>query len=159
MAKRHTIVNLDKVKATGSLESVYFAEETLENGMLDIGVVAQLGKLAEDGESREGVAPKDLESELVLLAPVVMDYNDNLLEEDFYMVAGKKYRGYVLSEGDIITITDEAFDAKPAVNDVLVPKVGSFGYEKGDKESSLKFKVISDVEYLAGYPATVLRVL
>lgn len=151
--KRHTIVRLDKVGATDPLESVWFEEDQ------DCGIVAQLGELAEDGEARKGEAPKDLKQNLVFMAPVPMNYNDTLLEEDFFMEAKKLYRGYVLYEGRIVTVTDEAFDKKPALNDIIVPKTGSFGFEVGDKESSLKFQVIDDKEYLAGYPATVLRVL
>lgn len=151
--KRHTIVRLDKVEATNSLESVVFEED------LDAGVVAQLGELLPDKEGRKGEAPKDLKRNLVFMAPVPMSYEDTMLEEEFFMEAGKLHRGYVLNEGNIVTLTDEAFDEKPAVGDILIPKTGSFGYKKGDTASALKFEVIDDKEYLAGFPATVLRVV
>lgn len=151
--KRHTIVRLDKVKNSGTLESVWLEEDQ------DCGIVVQLDKgIAADGEARKGIAPKDLKANLTFMAPVPMNYVNSLVEEDFYMEAKKLYRGYVLSEGDVVTLTNEAFDAKPSVGDIIVPKTGSFGYAVGDKESSLKFEVTSS-EFLAGYPATVLRVL
>lgn len=151
--KRHTIVRLDKVKSSGTLESVWLEEDQ------DCGIVVQLDKgIATDGEARKGIAPKDLKANLIFMAPVPMNYVNSLAEEDFYMEAKKLYRGYVLSEGDIVTLTNEAFDAKPNDGDIIVPKTSSFGYAVGDKESSLKFEVIRS-EFLAGYPATVLRVL
>ena len=151
--KRHTIVRLDKVKSSGTLESVWLEEDQ------DCGIVVQLDKgIAADGEARKGIAPKDLKANLTFMAPVPMNYANSLVEEDFYMEAKKLYRGYILSRGDVVTLTNEAFDAKPNVGDIIVPKTGSFGYAVGDKESSLKFEVINS-EFLAGYPATVLRVL
>lgn len=153
MKDKHVILRLDKVEATNTIEQVELEKD------VDCGMVVQLDELLYDGEGRKAIAPKDLKSNLVLLAPVPMNYQDNLLEEDFYAKAGKLHRAYVLNEGNIITLTDNAFDSKPKVKDILVPKTGDFGYKKGDAESALKFEVISDREFLAGYPATVLRVL
>lgn len=148
------MIRLDKIKATAHLESFTFATD-LENGR-----VVAIGALQADGEAKTAAAPADVATDtFVLHASVPMDANEANLEKEFVLKAGEKGRGYILEAGDIVTITNDQLTAKPAINDLLEPAVGSTKLKKVDaKTANVTLKAIAE-DVLNGEKATVLQVL
>lgn len=97
-------VRLDKISADAHIESIV-AEQDLVNGQF-----LALGALQPDGEARLATPSGDKSKKLVFHASVPLTYEDRTNELDFVLKAGKVGRGYVLSEGDIISISKEAVE-------------------------------------------------
>jgi hypothetical protein len=95
-------VRLDRIGANAHIESIV-ATEDLVNGQF-----VALGALQADGEAREVVPSGDKAEKLVLHVSNGLVYGDRENELDFVLKAGKVGRGYVLVEGDIISISIDA---------------------------------------------------
>jgi hypothetical protein len=132
MAK--SIVITDKLVATkvGNLETVKFyvgaTETAIENG----NVVELAGLVTGSREVEKGVAPTALTNEVVLVAAPELIYDEStraLGLDDFINVAGKPFRAYHLSTGDIFTVSDVAISAlasgTPVVGNYVIVEVGA----------------------------------
>lgn len=114
-------VRLDKIGANAHIESIV-ASTDLKNGQF-----VALGALQADGESRKVEASGDQTKKLVFHASVPLTYDDLTNELDFVLKAGKVGRGYVLAEGDIVSITmDGVSGTTPAVGDLVNPDANGF---------------------------------
>lgn len=113
-------VRLDKIGAKAHIESIV-ASEDLVNGQF-----VALGALQADGEAREVVPSGDQTKKLVLHASNGLVYRDDENELDFVLKAGKVGRGYVLVEGDIISITFDGVTGTPAKGAFVNPAPTGF---------------------------------
>jgi hypothetical protein len=95
-------VRLDKIKPTAHIESIV-ATVDLVNGQF-----VELGALSADGEARQATPSGDKTKKLVFHVSVPLTYEDRTNELDFVLKAGKVGRGYVLEDGDIISISKSA---------------------------------------------------
>lgn len=115
------IVRLDKVQAIygGNLESVTFTADTKN------GVVFALGAL-ETGETdlHKAVAFTDVTTEEVILhASPEVNYDPRKQGlKDFVLEKGQAGRGYHLTAGDVVTITEDGFDGTPVVGEYVAPE-------------------------------------
>lgn len=151
----NVIVRLDKIGATAHVESIRVNKDT-QNGS-----ILALGALESDGEIIAGSAPLDVsKDELVLLACDILEYKEPSFEQDFILKAGKPGRGYHLVDGDIITLTDNAFETATTVGKYILPvnNKTTLGVADAATTERLVFKAI-EKGLLAGEPATTLRVV
>lgn len=115
----YPVVRLDKIGGKAHVESITFA-----TGLAN-GTIVALGALATDGESFVATAPTDVSAnELVLHCSVPMTYVNYEGRDAFVLGAGKVGRAYKLTEGDIITITDDGIDGATTKGQYVIPQVG-----------------------------------
>ncbi|MNH66538.1 hypothetical protein D3C73_185710 [compost metagenome] len=150
-------IRTDKLQATyaGNIESVVFAKD-VQNG--EIGVLgAQAGR-----ELVNAAAPTDVtKEEIVIIASPEVVYKKEETLLDFVNKANKAARAYHLTEGDIITVTDDVIEGTSVVNQYLVPANGKTKLvPAADLTGGTRFaaKVIEKGK-LYGQPATAFRVV
>jgi hypothetical protein len=149
------IVNLDKVQAKkyGNLESVKHSVSMTNGLFFHVGAL-----VAGETELRDIVAPSTatFEDEEVVLhasSEVMYDPRKSGLK-DYLLEAGDAGRAYHLTEGDIVTLTEDLFTAAPTVGQYVVP----------DGNGSLKLapsangtQTISTVTYTPRFRAKVIE--
>lgn len=113
-------VRLDKIGANAHIESIV-ATEDLVNGQF-----VALGALQADGEAREVTPSGDQAEELVLHVSVPLTYEDRTNELDFVLKAGKVGRGYVLVQGDIVSVSFDGVVGTPAKGAKVAPHADGF---------------------------------
>lgn len=113
-------VRLDKIGANAHIESIV-ATEDLVNGQF-----VALGALQADGEAREVVPSGDQTKKLVFHASNGLVYGDRENELDFVLKAGKEGRGFVLVDGDIVSITFDGIEGTPAKGAIVNPHATGF---------------------------------
>jgi hypothetical protein len=132
MAK--SIVITDKLVATkvGNLESVKYYVSTTETAIENGHVVELAGLVSGSREVQKGVAVTDVKKEVVLVAAPELIYDETTRAkglDDFENEAGKPFRAYHLSAGDIFTISDIAVtalaDGTPVVGNYVITEVGA----------------------------------
>ena len=148
------MIRLDKINGQGHIASITFATDLVN------GAVVKLGALATDGESRVGSAIANVATDsIVLHASVEMQYESGAQEEDFVLKAGKKGRGYILTKGDIVTITDDQITGTKTVGLFVVPVVAGTKLAVGARATeNLVFEII-EKDTLNGAVASVLQVI
>lgn len=114
-------VILDKIGANAHIESIV-ATEDLVNGQF-----VALGQLQADGEAREVVPSGDKAEKLALHVSNGLVYGDRENELDFVLKAGKVGRGYVVVEGDMVSITLDGVTEGVKKGDLVDP--ASTGFE------------------------------
>jgi hypothetical protein len=151
------IVRLDKIAAQ-HLASVRSETDILLNGYF-----VQLGGLIEgEQELYTATAPTDISNEVLLHATPEVDPDPRRAGlTNFQVEIGEEGRVYHLAVGDVITLTADLFDGAVAVDDVVVPQVGSYRLAVGDATTSRLSAVVIQ-ETMIGYdnePAFAIRVL
>jgi hypothetical protein len=148
------MIRLDKINGSGHIASFTFATELVN------GAVVKLGALATDGESRVGSAVGNVATDsIVLHASVEMQYASDAEEKDFKLKVGKKGRGYYLTKGDIITLTDDEITGTKTVGLFVVPVVAGTKLAVGARATeNLVFEIIEKTT-LNGVVASVLQVV
>lgn len=124
------VVRLDNMSGTkiGSLiKSAKYLVGTTATAIQN-GSFVTLGALVTGNrEVFEAKAPTALTSEVVLVATPELIYDETVHHnlDEFINVADKPVRTYVLSKGDIFSVTAEAFVAVPTVGQLIIPTVGA----------------------------------
>lgn len=113
-------VVLDKIKSTAHIESI------VANADLAQGAFVELGALQADGEARLATPSADVKKQLVFHASVPLMYGEREREQDFVLKAGKVGRGYVLEDGDIVSIEATAITGTVASNAFVKPAIAGF---------------------------------
>ena len=161
-----TIVNLDKVLSgvNGNLESVvaFNAENALmkdyANGLfVDVkGLVKDSNSewVGRQGEAKYGVLSTDGTGDVVMLHAPELQYDEKKFMRDFRNEAGKVVRGYRLTKGDTITVTDDVLGLSShdgtTVKTVFIVKDGKLVQFQTAPEATkpavgqLAFEVIAD---------------
>lgn len=157
------IVNLDKIQArkTGNLTPVVFTEVVKNGAVFHLGdLVAgerELHKALKPAASTVDVLP------LVLHASVEMGYNPREYAlKHFELAVGEEGRGVHLEEGDIFTMTADAFDGAPVVNQFVVPQADKTQLKPAATIGTTRFvgKVIeSTILGFDGSPAFAIQVV
>jgi hypothetical protein len=148
-------VRLDKISATAHLESIV-ATEDLVNGQF-----VALKSLQADGEAREVVPSGDQAEKLVLHVSNGLVYGDRENELDFVLKAGKRGRGYVPQDGDIVSISEDGVTgvSPVAVGDIVNPHANGFEIVDGTtvtEKGALHGEVIAiDIDLNAGKLAVI----
>ena len=148
------MIRLDKINGQGHIVSFTFATDLVN------GAVVKLGALATDGESYTGGAVANVATDsIVFHASVEMQYASDAMEEDFVLKAGKKGRGYILTKGDIVTITDDQITGTKTVGLFVIPVVAGTKLAVGARATeNLVFEIIEKTT-LGGVVASALRVI
>lgn len=148
------IIRLDKIKDTAHVVSVK-AHKDYEQGNM-----VALGEL--QGEVYEG---KDIEANsdlVVLIACSTFKHDESLTDEEFYIKKDELARGYIMSKGDTITLTDNGLEGNAEIDKYVVPKAGNIKMSvvdsKPTKGVGVCYKIIAK-SYLAGYQASKLLVV
>lgn len=124
------IVNLDKVQAcySGNLESMVFDTDVTNGVFAHIGGLKE-GLVSGDGEVVEAVVPTAesiATQEVVLHASPEVNYDPRQAGlKHFKLKAGEIGRGYHLTPGDMITLTEDLIDGTPVVGEYVIPQAGS----------------------------------
>ncbi|WP_168898254.1 hypothetical protein [Bacillus sp. ISTL8] len=113
-------VRLDKIKSNAHLESI-IADVDLVNGQF-----VALGALEADGEARKVTPSGDVTKKLVFHASVPLTYWERQNELDFVLEKGKVGRGFVLEEGDVISIEKKGVSGAMAKGALVVPDANGF---------------------------------
>jgi hypothetical protein len=145
-------VRLDKVGADQHIESIV-ATTDLVNGQF-----LALGALQADGEAREVTASGDQAEELVFHASVPLTYEERTNELDFVLKAGKVGRGYVLRQGNIVSVSIADGITGVAVKGALVnPSATGFDVVDGtDVAGALHGEIIAiETDMYAGNLAVI----
>lgn len=143
------VIRLDKI-AGQHLASIKAPQE-LTNGLF-----LQLGALVEgETELREASTPTDVEKAVVVLhaTPEVDPDPRKAGLKHFRVAQGGEGRGYHMSVGDIITLTEDLFGSTPTVGDIVGTQNGSMKLDvlEEDANPRLQFMVIE--ETTLGYDA------
>lgn len=161
----HGAVRLDKVKAikTGTLASIVNESATLDNGNF-----VQLGSLVEGQRDQFNVAvptSTSIDSDsLYLHASDELNYYTGQQILDFTLQAGEVGRAYLLTAGDIVTITNNMITpndgAAIAVGDFVAPVAGSTMLsDVGTTAPTTRFVgEVIEVTTIYGQPATAILV-
>ena len=147
------VINLDRVK--GHPYSFICEGADLEQGAL-----IELAEINADGETYKAVAPTgDDGVSLGFHASVPLQYDERLTELDFYLAKGKVGRVYVWDKGDMVTIDETMFESVVAVGDYLVPKIGSFKFDKYNTETPNGTRIAKVMEKTTffGQPCAVIQ--
>lgn len=151
-----TIVRLDHVGDDVKIANFKFATD-LENGR-----VVTLGAM--NSESLfTATAPADVTADVMVFhssAPI--NYKaEETLESQFTLLAGKHGRGYFLTEGAIITMTDDGITGTTVEGEYVIPVNAATKMTASATvgTSKLVFKVLSKSEKLEGKASTVLMVI
>lgn len=150
------VIRLDKI-LNGHLESFKFATD-LANGT----VVSLAAAQNADGTKTGAVVA--LGKTTVLHASVPMGYDETLLEQDIVLKAGEVGRGYQLSVGDKITITNDGVTGTPLATSILAVEAGQTKFKiyadlATAPASGYALEVVSLTEVLEGKPATKYQVI
>lgn len=148
------MVRLDRV-LNGHVDSFSYTSN------LNQGEVVSLNPLVND-EVYEAVAP-DFAKPIVFHCSVPMNYKDGLMEEDFVLEKKAVGRGYVLSVGDIVTITNNGVSGTPSAGKVLAAQAGNVQMKIsngiGDTANAPLVFRAEKADTLNGQPAFVYRVI
>lgn len=148
------ILRLDKIHAgaTGNIESVVvYADNTyaVAHEDFDNGLFVTLGGIDENGYGREvhsaspTTAETGLTAEILLVASPEVMYDEKKGLDDFKNLEGEVARAYYLTEGDVITFTDDLLPEGVKVGNKLV--AGADGkLVVGTGEARYAFEVIED---------------
>lgn len=82
------------------------------------------------------------EEPIFLLAPPIVPFTQlkGYADEDrFYNKSGDRVRGYTLRVGDRVSLSENAFDAAPAVNQYVTYDAGAKKYAVADEADSTQF--------------------
>ena len=151
---KHNVVRLDKLQSvySGNLEHLINTEEDMDNGLVcfagelfEGGIVDGLNILPREIVKVAKPTAENIKTDpLVLIAsdPVVKDARTVTSRADFYNVQNRPMKGYILKDGDIITITKEAFEGEPEVNKYLAPVADSYKLTVTDTMPETRFKAI-----------------
>lgn len=144
-------VRLDKIGANAHIESIVATEDLLNGQFL------ALGALQADGEARQATPSGDKNKALVFHASVPLTYEDHSSELDFVLKAGKVGRGYVLADGDIVSVSKEAVSGEVAVGAIVEPSPEGFAVaEDPETVVGLHGEVIAiDNDAIAGQLAVI----
>ena len=147
MIKEVNIVWRDKVLSSynGNIESVLIQDAEGANIEVPNGVFVTLGGLAGMGREVKVATLGADEGEALLVASPEVLYESGKELEDFVNEAGKVARAFRLSDGDVITLTEDLIKgAEPTVGAEFA--VGTDGYlaPVGDASPALIFKVRED---------------
>ncbi len=141
-------VRLDKIGANAHIESIV-ATEDLVNGQF-----VALGALQADGEARLATPSGDKAKKLVLHVSNGLVYGDRENELDFVLKAGKVGRGYVIADGDIISITFDGVEGVVAKGALVDPS--ATGFTVNDLATGFHGEIIDiDVDAIAGQLAVI----
>lgn len=152
--EKHNVVRLDKVQSvySGNLEHLINQEEDMDNGLVCFagelfkgGIVDGLNILPRDIVKVAKPTAENIKTEpLVFIAsdPVVKDARTVVSRADFYNVKNRPMKGYILKDGDIITITKDAFEGEPEVGKYLSPVADSHKLTIADAMPETRFKAI-----------------
>jgi hypothetical protein len=154
------IVRLDKVQSiySGNLESLVFAEDQTN------GVFAHVGGLVAGERELVNAVQPDATSvateEVVLHASPEVMYDERKYRlEDFVLKTGQAGRGYHLTEGDIITLTEDLFASAPTVNQFVVAAADSWILAPSADGSGSKFVAeVIEQTTLDGHNAFAIKV-
>lgn len=145
------IVRKDKILSgyNGNLESVKVHNSTGTQVSTSNGVFVYLdGLLSGEREVKKAVlaGEADIGKDVVFIHNSEVMYDERLYKlEDFVIGAGKVARGYRLSDGDIITLTEPLFADTVAVGDKLAVKAdGLIGKVADITGAKVVFTVIED---------------
>ncbi|MDY7043681.1 hypothetical protein RVS70_05630 [Virgibacillus sp. M23] len=143
-------VRLDKIKSTAHIETIV-ANQDLVNGQF-----VALGQLQADGEARSATPSGDQAEELVFHASVPLTYEDRTNELDFVLKAGKEGRGYVLEQGDIVSVSEDLIAVgELAENAIVVPHADGFAVTS-EPTTGLHGKIIAvETDMIAGKLAVI----
>lgn len=153
------IIRKDKILSgsNGNLESVIVhnsAGETVEtyNGKDDVGVFVTVEGLMEGQRELKKATLASEESagkEVLLIHNPEYMYDERLNKlEDFLIPEGVATRAYYLSEGDIITLTEDLFDGDVEVGQTVLPtQNGKLGVREAVEGEKVAFEVIEDSGY------------
>ena len=150
------IVRLDKIQ-NGHLESFKYATD-LANG-----TVVSLAS-AENADGTKTGAVVTLGKTTVLHASVPMGYDETLREQDIVLKAGEVGRGYILTVGDRITITNDGVSGTPLATSILAVEATKNVFKiyadlTTAPASGYALEVVSLTETLEGKPATKYQVV
>jgi len=148
------MIRLDKINGQGHIVSFTFATDLVN------GAVVKLGALSTDGESYVGSAVANVATDsIVFHASVELQYASDAMEADFALKAGKKGRGYILTKGDVVTITDDQIIGTKTVGLFVIPVVAETKLAVGARATeNLVFEIIEKTT-LGGVIASALRVI
>lgn len=152
------IVKLDKV-LNGHIDSFKVSTE------LNQGTVVSLGDLGADDIYIGGAV--DLAKPVVFHCSEPMTYKNSDTEDQFVLPANTLGRGYSLSIGDMVTITNDGVSGTPAKGKFLGLEVGKNVMKiyadmtalNTAAPTGLAFRCESITETLAGQPASLYRVV
>lgn len=144
MAEKHGVVRTDLLAGTdvrsGLVSAKYMGSGDTATA-IDNGNVIKIESLVEgEREIYKGVTPaaSDALEDIILVASPEVMYDERLVSlEDFYNEADEICRGYRLHENDIFSVTAEALEGSPDVNQKVALdaatklKVGGEGTEVG----------------------------
>lgn len=133
------------------------------NGNLESVIIEKGGKAVESTNGVFVVVGKYLEgqretkhAELAGVADIAKDvifiHNSEVMADprlqklaDYRIKAGKVARGYRLTDGDVLTLTEDLFEGPVAVDDVLAVSVdGKLGKVEGASGAKVVFTVVED---------------
>lgn len=147
------IVRLDRV-LNGHVDSFVYTSN------LNQGEVVSLNPLVND-EVYDAIAP-DFTKPIVFHCSVPMTYN-NAMEEDFMLEKKTVGRGYVLSVGDVVTITNNGVSGTPSAGKLLTAQAGNVQMKIvaaiGETANSPLVFRAEKADMLNGQPAFVYRVI
>lgn len=143
-------VRLDKIGANAHIESIV-ANEDLVNGQF-----VKLGALQPDGEAREVTPSGDKTAKLVFHVSNGLVYGDRENELDYFLKAGKVGRGYVLVEGDIVSITLDGVEGEAVKGAIVDPSANGFAINELGEGTGLHGEIIDiELEPIAGKMAVI----
>lgn len=166
-------VRLDKILsgANGNIESVHvYADDNAntDHAEFENGLLVTLGAQAEDGREVHQAFPtkaSDAGDEVLIVVSPELQYDESAMLKDFRNAPGAIARAYRLSDGDVITITDNLLPDELSIGDVLVAgEDGKLVPSSGAGDYKVTFKVIEDAgyeldaDYIEPLTATVLKV-
>lgn len=149
------IVRLDRIQ-NGHLESFTFATDLKQGSVVSLG--------AEQSNGSKVGAAVTLGKTTVLHATVPMTSDDDMVEEDFVLPAGVQGRGYILTVGDRITITNDGVSGTPLATSILGLEATKNQFKiyadlATANATGYALEVLSLTESLAGKPATKYQVV
>lgn len=148
-----SIVQRDKVLSSynGNLESVMIYNDAEEKITVPNGVFVTLGELGERGrETKKAFLADDPTKEVLLIDSPEVNYEAGKGLDDFVNEAGKVARAFRLSDGDVITLTEDLFaeGANLAVGQELaVGTEGKLADVPLEGEVAIKFVIREDAKY------------
>ncbi|MEK4289382.1 hypothetical protein [Paenibacillus sp. FSL P4-0502] len=160
----HGVVRLDKVQASynGNLEHLTHSAD------LDNGSFVHVGSLVTgQREVKTAVIPATptLKDEVVFVAAPEVLYNtiEGKQLDRFYNVAGKPFRAYHLTTGDIITVSNDMISGSTVLDQYVIPQAGSAKLKASaidDESTRFVGKVLAkEIFGSTAKPVTVIQVL
>ena len=160
MATKNILLRLDKIKATTHVVSIKLKADAHNGNIVKLGSYVENDIYYGENPSAGVGLAKDT---LVLLAEQFLSYTGLEKEEEQVLKAGTIVRGYILEQGDIITLTEDAINVSEtaATTKFVIPTDSNMKMKvatAASENSKLNF-AIDALETLKGHKAVVLRVL